>query len=119
MKTISYLILLGGVLSLVSITASGANLSSSQNTYPALKMGINKDKEMRSDERFKKMDKNRDGRISKQELRSKGGNKFKRLDTNKDGYVSKEEFEANGKKHQRRQNKRHSKKEGSQFQGQY
>lgn len=43
-------------------------------------------------ERFNRMDKNNDGKISKSEVRGPLENRFDRLDTNGDGYLSKEEF---------------------------
>lgn len=54
-----------------------------------------------SDNEFKKMDKNRDNKISKQEYldyvmaeaRKKNEAAFKNIDQNKDGYISKSEYE--------------------------
>ena len=47
---------------------------------------------------LKKMDKDNDGRVSKEEYISKYTDKFDRLDANKDGYIDKDEAVAKMKK---------------------
>jgi Ca2+-binding EF-hand superfamily protein len=48
-------------------------------------------------ERFKKLDKNQDGKISSEEWFTPHKKKFKKLDTDKDGYISKDELKATKK----------------------
>ncbi|WP_394697289.1 hypothetical protein [Pseudoxanthomonas japonensis] len=50
----------------------------------------------RMDERFAAMDANKDGRLSRDEMKDKGrfAERFDALDTNKDGFLSKEELAA-------------------------
>ena len=42
---------------------------------------------------FEQMDKNEDGKLSKEEIKGPLKNDFKKIDTNKDGFLSKKEIE--------------------------
>ncbi|MFC6182834.1 hypothetical protein ACFPZ9_01065 [Pseudoxanthomonas japonensis] len=50
----------------------------------------------RMDERFAALDANKDGRLSRDEVKDKGrfAERFDALDTNKDGFLSKDELAA-------------------------
>jgi hypothetical protein len=97
-KIMRHSIFFGGVLSLVLIPAFAGDQPSPQNSYHTQKTGTAGEKGMHGENWFQKMDKNGDGKISKQEFEEAANNKFERMDTNKDGYISKEEFEAAAKK---------------------
>ncbi len=51
---------------------------------------------------FETMDKNKDGKISKEEASGRFAEEFDTLDSNKDGFISSEEFEANAPKDRER-----------------
>jgi Ca2+-binding EF-hand superfamily protein len=45
------------------------------------------------DQLLEKMDANKDGKLSKEEIKGPLKNDFAKVDTNEDGFISKEEFE--------------------------
>ncbi|MGR6035776.1 MAG: EF-hand domain-containing protein [Candidatus Nitrosoglobus sp.] len=97
-KIMRYSIFFGGVLSLILAPAFAGDQPFPDNSYRIQKTGTAEGMKMHHEDMFQKMDKNGDGKISKQEFEEAANNKFERMDTNKDGYISKAEFEAAAKK---------------------
>ncbi|BAW81159.1 hypothetical protein TAO_1789 [Candidatus Nitrosoglobus terrae] len=84
-------ILFSGALSLASAPVFAENQSSLQKT------NITKKQEMHDKSWFQEMDKNGDGKISKQEFEQAADSRFASMDTNKDTHVSIQEFVASAK----------------------
>jgi hypothetical protein len=109
MKTIKTSLLAGALVALAAGTAAAAQPESPARS-PAAE--VTRDQALaRADERFQRMDANRDGRVTAEELRALGharmaerserraerraerqGQVFDRLDGNRDGQISREEF---------------------------
>jgi Ca2+-binding EF-hand superfamily protein len=102
-KIVRHSIFLGGVLSLVLIPAFAGDQPFPEHSSSTQTM----EKEGMHGKWFQKLDKNGDGKISKEEFQLGADNKFERIDSNKDGYVTKEELQAAAKQWKGKHKKGH------------
>ena len=81
------------VVGLVVLTACNATQNQSKNIGSKQSQRTKRASMPSVDELITKMDANKDGKLSKSEIKGPLANDFDKVDTNSDGYISKKELE--------------------------